>query len=313
MSTFMGRMNFPDSQLTTRLPALNALTFTQFNTYPEEYSQVFNVKNSVRDIEQFSGMSGFGLFRKIGEKEPITFDDVRQTFDKTFIHQDWALGYMVTHQLDRDDKFNIIASFARELGRSAAITIEIENASDFNNGFSGSFLGPDGVALFSTSHPRVKGGGVQANKPSVDVDLDIPNLQQALIDIAGWTDDSGKLWMVQPRKLIIPPALEFVATEILASPMRSDTANNAVSALRNRPGGLNTLSMVPFVWHYLTDPDAWFISAAPSDLKLCVFWRERFHTISDMHFYTRAMLTGGWMAFSHGWYDWVGVWGTSGG
>lgn len=309
--SWMGRPNYPDSQLATMLPFLRAVTFTRFKKYPPQYTRIFNVQDSTRAIEQYSGMSGFGLFRQIPEFGAITFDDAKQTFDKTFTHQDWAMGYMVTHQLVRDDKFGLAANFAKELGRSASITIEIEHASDFNNGFDGNFAGPDGVALFSTSHPRVKGGGNQANKPSTDVDFDIPNLQAALTSWADWTDDAGKLWMVEPKLLVVPSELEFTAAEVLKSTMRSDTANNATNALTKRDG-FGPFSDY-FVWRYLTDPDAWFIVADSSDLALMSFWRERFHVISDMDFYTRAALTGGWMAFSHGWYDWVGMYGTSGG
>lgn len=308
----MIRSEFSDSQLATQLPALNKITFTQFNKYPDQYSRVFNVKNSTRAIEQFSGMSGFGLFAQINaEGGQITFDSAKQTYDKTFTHGTFARGYSVSHELSADDKFGLIGNFAKELGRSARLTIEYDAVSDFNNAFDTNYLGPDGVTLCSTAHPRVKAGGTQRNRPTADVDFDIPNLQAALVDFADWTDDAGKLWMVEPVQVVCPSELEFTVAEVLASAMRSDTAENTTNAFRHRDG------LSPFrdyfVWRYLTDPDAWFVTAEPSDLSLCFFWREKFNTTSEMDFYTRSMLTGGWMRYSHGWFDWPGIWGTQGG
>jgi phage major head subunit gpT-like protein len=304
------RTQFPDSQLETQLPALRAVTFTRFNKYPDQFSKVFNVQDSDRAIEQFSGISGFGLFGQVTEGGRITYDTEAQGFDKTFKHTDWALGYRVSHQLQRDDKFRLVANMAKELGRSARITVEVDAASDFNNGFSGSYNGPDGVPLFSASHPRVKAGSTQSNLASPAVDLDVSTLEAALTAFRGFTDDAGKLVMVEPTRLIVPPALEFVAAEILSGKMRSDTANNTINAFTYRDGISNFTKF--FTWNYLTDPDAWFVAADPDDLALMFFHREKFDTYNDYDFDTRALKTAGWMAFSHGWYDWMGLYGSAG-
>ena len=310
MSNPMIRTQFPDSQLETALPGLKEITFTQYDKYATQYSRVFNVQNSTKGIEQFSGVSGFGLFDKNStEGQQVTFDDVKQMFDKTYKHDTWQKGYAVSREFFDDDQFNIITNLASELGRSAALTVEYDAVTDFTNGFTTN--GYDGVPLFSVSHPRVKAGGVPRNKPSVDVDFDIPNLQSALIDFAGWTDDAGKLWMVEPTRVIVPSALEFTVSEVLNSTMRSDTAENTINAFRHRDK-LSPLTNF-MCWRYLTDADAWFVAADPSDLKLRFLWREKFNTISDRDFYTRSLLTGGWMRFSHGWDSWAGLWGTSGG
>jgi phage major head subunit gpT-like protein len=305
----MLRTQFSDSFLSTMLPALDAVTMNRYNKYPDQYSKVFNTKNSSRSIEQFSSVTGFGLFNPVAEGASAGFDQAYQGFDKTFTHTDWALVYQVSHQMVRDDKYRIVERFAAELGRSAKITVEIEAASDLNNGFSGAFTGPDGKALFATDHPNV-GGGVQANKPATDVDLDIDAIEAALIAFRGFTDDRGKLIMLEPKNLIVGPALEFTAGEILSAKMRSDTANNAPNALRERDGLNNFTSYM--VYNYLTDPDAWFISSDTADHSLMFFWREKFDILHDMHFLSRAALSLGWMAFSHGWYDWRGWYGSQG-
>ena len=80
-------------------------------------------------------------------------------------------------------------------------------------------------------------------------------MEAAVIQIAGWTDERGLLIAAKPRKLVIPPALQFVATRLLDTEGRVGTADNDINALRNNgsiPEGYT-------VNHYLTDTNAWFL------------------------------------------------------
>jgi len=69
---------------------------------------------------------------------------------------------------------------------------------------------------------------------------------------------------VQGRKLVVPPALQFVADRLMASTLRPGTADNDINAMRN-------MGMLPdgyTVNHYLTDTDAFFIKTdAPNGFK----------------------------------------------
>ena len=65
-------------------------------------------------------------------------------------------------------------------------------------------------------------------------------------------------------KLIIPPALQFVAERLMASTLRVGTADNDVNAIRSK----GMLSDGYVVNHFLTDTDAFFIKTdAPNGLK----------------------------------------------
>jgi hypothetical protein len=105
------------------LPALRAITMGRYKKYPEQYSQVFNVQDSSRSIEQDTGVTGFGLMPLVPESEPLTYDQALQGFDKTYRHIDYALGYRVSHQMVRDDKFGLIRKMALELGKSGSVTV----------------------------------------------------------------------------------------------------------------------------------------------------------------------------------------------
>ncbi len=131
------------------------------------------------------------------------------------------------------------------------------------NGFSAGVTYGDGQPLFSTVHPLVS-GGVNANRPSTGVDLNETALENAVISIAAWTDERGLLIAAKPKKLVVPPALMFVATRLLETQLRVGTADNDINALRSNgsiPGGYT-------VNHFLTDTNAWFLlTDVPNGLK----------------------------------------------
>lgn len=292
------------------LPALDELIFNRFNRIPPQYTRVFRVMDSNRSIEQTSEIAGLGLFSEIPENSPMRYDQPVPGFSKTFTHLQYGLGFRISRIMVDDDRFALIDKMSSELGRSAKETIEIAAASTLNNGFSSSYNGPDGVPLFSASHPIVKTGAVQANLLSPALDLDQAALETMLTLFRTMKDPSGKRARVKPGQLIVPPQLEFTAAEILESSMRSDTPNNAVNALRHRDG-YSPFSKW-FVYDYLTDADAWFVTAAKEDTELRWYWRERPNTVHAIDFDTRAIKTAMWYRHSFGWSSYYGVAGSEG-
>lgn len=308
MAGIMTRTQFTDLFGTTMLPAIDAVIFGKFNKRPDEYVKYFNVKETDRSIEQTTQVSGLGVFVNVGEGQNTRYDSPIQGFDKTYTPTDWTLGFKTTHRAMADDKFGIVQKLASELGRSARETIEIEAANVYNRAFNSSYTGPDGKVLCATDHPLL-GGGTQRNRPSVQVDLDIPSLEAGLTDFRNQVDSRNKKVRLSPTRLVVPSALEFAATEILYSQLRSDNANNAINAFKNRDG---EPTLTRSVYDYLTDTDAWFILADSSDLEVRFYWREKFDTMHDTDFDSRSLKTAGWMTFDVGFSQYDGVWGSAG-
>lgn len=305
------RSQFQDLVLEDALPALNAVTMDEFSRYPPQYPQIFKVESSERAIEQFTQVTGFGTMTEIAEGEPITFDEPLQGYDKTYRHRKFGKGYKASQEMMDDDKYRVVKRLAMNLGKSANETREIEAALIFNRGFNSSYLGPDGKVLFATDHPRV-GGGTQSNRPTVAVDLDIPSLEAGLTTFGGWTDDRGKLILMRPATLVVHRSNAFNASEILGSALRSDTANNANNAFKDKRTGMGLSDY--FVWQYLTDEDAWFLITDPSDpnYEIRFFDRKKFalDTFPDPE--TDSHKTMGRYRMSVGWNDWRGVYGSPG-
>jgi phage major head subunit gpT-like protein len=308
------RLAFPDLYLTTWLPGLRAVTMNRFGRKPEQYSKVFRVLNTTRSLEQTSEVTGLSTFIQVGEGENTRYDAPLPAYNKNYIPTDWTLGYKITHRAQADDQYGVVAGMARMLGDSANETVEVQAAIVYNYGFvttgpdGGSTAGPDGVALFATNHPLI-GGGVQANRPSPDADLDIPSLEAGLTAVRNFVNHRGLKVRAIPRRLVVPPALRFAAAEILLSEKRSDVANNAINAFKNIP---DEPTLTPFTYDYLTDDDAWFVLPDTEDLELRFYWRERFDQMQDVDFDSRSIKVAGWMTFDRGFSDYLPTYGTTG-
>lgn len=309
MAMVSNRLQFTDYYLSTMLPALETVIADEQASRPDQYPMFFNVEDTTGSIVQKGEIATLGLFNQTGEGENVRYDAPIQAFNKTYTPRDWSLGVRITHRMVADDKYGLIKAVTASLPQSARETQEVEAANIYNRAFNASFTGPDGVVLCSTAHPMV-GGGTQRNRPSVDVDLDIPALEAACTDFRKFVNHRGIKKRLLPRNLVVPSDLAFAAVEILKSQMRSDTANNTANAFT--AGGLEQGMLQPKVYEYLTDTDAWFLSEEPSQLRLRFIWRERFATMHDIDFDSRSIKTAGWMTFIVSWDGWEGIWGTQG-
>ena len=305
------RAQFPDIHLATMLPALDALIFKKYRQYPTQFNRYFRVMSSTRDIEQTTQLSGLGLPVSIAEGGAMIYDNPVQGFDKTYTHTQAGLGFRISKMMAMNNKHGIISKMAGELGRSVKEYIDITVANHFNNGFSGSYLGPDGVSLFSASHPLVKQGGVQSNTLATPADVGHASVQLVLTAFRKQLDAAGKKIRIEPKKLVVAPEGEFAAAEALGmSRFKPGTANNDVNAL-NKRSGFSAFDSFE-VWDYLTDADNWFVVADPGDTELRYYWREKPSTVHEIDFDTRTIKTAIWFQNSHGWSDYLGVFGVQG-
>ena len=235
-------------------PGVNAWHGKAYSEHPVEYTKLFETYKSSKAFEEDVGISSFGLAVQKPEGSPVTFDTERQGFITRYNHTVFALGFVITREIYEDDQYDVVGQRkAQGLAFSMRQTKEIVGANVYNRAFNTSYTGGDGKAMIVTDHPNFA-GGTWSNRPTTDADLSEASLEQACIDIAGFTNDRGLLIKVLPKKLIIPRQLAFEAQRILKTEGRVGTDNNDLNALK-------AMSMIPevVVNHYLTDQDAWFI------------------------------------------------------
>lgn len=236
------------------LPGLNGLFGLEYAKYENEHSEIYETETSERSFEEEVKLSGFGAAPVKSEGASISYDNAQEAFTTRYVHETVAMGFSITEEAVEDNLYDSLsARYTRALARAMAYTKQVKAAALLNNGFTTYSTG-DAVTWFNASHPTVE-GATNRNRPSVDADLNETSLEQAVIDIAAFVDERGLLIAAQPRKLIVPPALMFVATRLLQTEMRVGTADNDLNALKTNgsiPEGYR-------VNHYLTDNEAWFL------------------------------------------------------
>ena len=291
------------------LPGLNALFGMEYSTYGEEHKEIYESETSERSFEEETKLSGFSAAPVKNEGSAIAYDNAQEAWTTRYNHETIALGFSITEEAIEDNLYDSLsARYTKALARAMAYTKQVKAAAVLNNGFTNSsaYYGGDGVPLFSTDHPLVS-GGVNSNVPSVMTDLNETALENAVIQIAAWTDERGLLIAAKPRKLIIPPALQFVATRLLETSLRVGTNDNDINALKNNgsiPEG-HTIN------HFLTDSSAWFLTTdVPNGMKH--FVRTPLATSMDGDFDTGNVRYKARERYSFGWSDPLGMFGSSG-
>jgi hypothetical protein len=237
------------------LPGLNALFGLEYDKYENEHEAIFDKESSERSFEEEVKLSGFGAAPVKPEGGAISYDSAQEHFTTRYTHETIAMGFALTEEAMEDNLYDSLSKrYTKSLARACAYTKQVKAAAILNNGFDSNYPTGDGVELFSDAHPLVT-GGTNRNEPSTASDLNETSLEQAVIDIAAFTDERGLLIAAKPRRLIIPSALQFTATRILESEYRVASADNDINALRNN----GSIPEGYFINHYLTDTNAWFI------------------------------------------------------
>ena len=289
------------------LPGLNALFGLEYAKYGEEHKEIFETETSDRSFEEETKLSGFGSAPTKSEGSAIEYDNAQEAWTARYTHETVAMGFSITEEAIEDNLYDSLSSrYTKALARAMAYTKQVKAASILNNAFNNNFTFGDGVELCSTAHPLVN-GATNSNEPTTAADLNETSLEAAIIQIGGWTDERGLLIASQPRKLIIPANLQFVATRLLETEGRVGTADNDVNALRNN----GSIPEGYAINHYLTDTDAWFLMTdVPNGLKH--FTRSPMSTSMDADFDTGNSRYKARERYSFGVSDPLGIYGSPG-
>ncbi len=289
------------------LPGLNALFGLEYARYGEEHKEIYETETSERSFEEETKLSGFSAAPVKNEGSAMAYDNAQEAWTARYVHETIALGFSLTEEAIEDNLYDSLANrYTKALARAMAYTKQTKSAAVLNNGFSATYTGGDGVALFSTAHPLVS-GGTNSNTPAVAADLSETSLEAAVIQIAAWTDERGLLIAAKPKKLVIPSALQFVATRILETELRVDTADNTINALKNN----GSIPEGYAINHFLTDTDAWFLTTdVPNGMKH--FVRAPLTQGMDGDFDTGNVRYKSRERYSFGWSDPLGMFGSPG-
>ena len=289
------------------LPGLNALFGLEYKKYGEEHKEIFESESSERSFEEETKLSGFSAAPVKNEGSALAYDNAQEAWTARYVHETIAMGFSLTEEAIEDNLYDSLSSrYTKALARAMAYTKQVKAANILNQGFSGGPTYGDGKTLFATDHPLVS-GGTNSNTQSTAADLNETSLEAAVIQIAGWTDERSLLIAAKPRKLIVPPSLQFVAERLLKTELRVSTADNDINALKS----MGSIPEGYAVNHYLTDTNAWFlITDVPNGLKH--FVRTPMQTGMDADFDTGNSRYKARERYSFGVSDPLGAYGSPG-
>jgi hypothetical protein len=284
-------------------PGYRKVVFETYKERPIEGTRLVNMQTANRAYLEDFNMAGFGTLQPKVEGGPITYQDIKQGTPKRYTWTTYALGFRITQEMMDDDLYGIMGNkLAKALGRSARNNAEIVMASVFNNAFDTSYNGFVAGESLIGNHTALR-GQVQSNAPATPTDFSLPALQAALEHFHNLKDESGLPAMFTPKTVVHSIGDYWMVNQVLKSQFLPGGNQNDINQVAKE-------GLTPFLSHYLTDPDAWFVVADNTDINY--FDRRPFTFSNTDDFETGDAKFKGTRRNGAGFGDWRGVYGSQG-
>ena len=289
------------------VPGLHAIFGTEYKRYEDEAAVLFENEKSNRAFEEEVLFPGFGEASTKFEGQGVNYAQTGEGWVARYTNETVAMAFSITEEAMEDNLYDKLSTrLTKALARSMAAAKQTKGAAVYNNSFTaGAYAGGDGVALVSNAHP-LQDGSTGSNTPTTQAELSETSLEQALIDVAGYTDDKSIPIAAQARTLHIPRQLVFVAERLMASPYRVGTADNDVNAIVSKgmiAGGYH-------VNHRFTNSKYWWLRTdVPNGMKH--FTRTPIETKMEGDFETGNVRYKSRERYVFGFSDWRGVYGSN--
>lgn len=309
MNTMMTSQQFPDLLRV----GIRKVFLNEYGAYPEFFSKIFSVEDSKKAYEEELLMAGFGLvpeWNSDGQELPT--DRILTGERVLYVHKDYGMMWSVSKRLLREDMYGKVGrELVKEAVRSMKTTIEVVAHGVLNNAFAS-------PRPLCANNQQLIGGGTFSNR--ITAALTSTALQNALTRFRRWVNHRGQPIVLEPKILLVPPELEWMAKTLLQSTTHPNitfasgnsgavdgagvpTSNGVINVLRS---AVDTLIVDP----YLVDNNNWFLMTDKSQHKLRFFWREKPTTeLDERDFRTKGVMHSITCAFSVGFTDWFGVLG----
>jgi hypothetical protein len=315
-------------------PKLRKLFYETYDEVPEAYSKLFHVLNSKKAKETDYGLGAMGAWNEFGsaaysvtvgagggtataetgitgvnQMPTVEYVTIPAGLERTYVHKEFARGFLVERKFADDEMYNVIEKLPKDLARAGRYKVENDAIAIFNGAFSQDFGGAagsgkskiyDGKALCAADHPLLSGGTASNLVTGALADT---TLKQAIILGQSQKDEAGKIIQMNFDTLVVPPALQFLAQELLKSPYKTGSNVNDINTLKDE--------MKIVVNPFLSDTDAWFIMDSKRH-QLNFFWRVKPEFKRDEDFDTLVAKYRGYMRYSFGCSDFRGIIGSAG-
>lgn len=288
-------------------PGLNRIFFETYDEIPEQYSKVYNVKNSNKAIEREWGMGAFGDWtQRTDHFSTVDYQTISPGLERTYTHEAFTQGFMITREMYDDEQYSQMEKFAKAMARSGRAKVEKDAASFLLGGFTTPIY--DGKALFAADHPLVDSADKVSNLMTGP--LNEANLKTALKLMREQKDEAGNLIQMKATKLIIPPALEDTAIRLLGSNLLPGSELNDTNKFLTKQG--IEIVVLDYLGAAAGGSDTvWFLQDG-SRHELTFYWRTKMEFKSADDFDTFVAKYRGYCRYSLGASDFRGMIGSLG-
>lgn len=265
------RSGYADLVGSAMLPMLEETFRSEYNQYAPKREKLGKVVSTDTQIWQYTEMHDMPLFSSVSEGADYGTGRMKQGYDKTLTAVKYGLMANFSEELVEDSKYAHISDTLKKMAKSARESQEVAFMNLLNNGFSGTTVG-DGLDLFHATHTTPTGTYTFRNKLSSNSDLSVSSLKTAVKDFrTQFKGDSGIIYDIKPKYLVVPEDLRLEAIEIVKSTLLAGSADNNINSLAQE--GLEIIASP-----HLTDADAWFLSGSPDDNGLRIVVRKGLET-----------------------------------
>lgn len=288
------------------LPIVRKEWQQQMDAVTSPVAPLFGLETSVSSVEYSQGIGNGGLVPEYnsataeGPGAAIQYDSFNPLYETTFTHKEYAKGLAIARKLWDDNRSGEIRRKASMLGIEWGQTRASHMSSVFGNAFSASFLGADGVALCSDSHPRSPTNSSTTYDNKGTTAFSYAAVKATLQAGRRMLNDRGLPMPVYYDTIVLPIELFETSTEIIEAIGKPGGADNDANALKQ----LKVISDP-----YLSDANNWFmVDSKQSKIHLLWFDRVRpelsLDPASDFNLVAKYRGYGRW---SYGWDDprWV--------
>ena len=280
-------------------PGLRKIFMDEYSLPEGQVDNLFGFEKSNKSVEYDLGVGGMGDLEEFDGNIP--YDDFKQQYRVSYSHREWVKGIKIERKLVDDDLYSIINKRPAQLALVSKRTKEKHGSSVFNNAFNTSvFAGGDGLALCAGAHTRV--GTTVTNSNVGSTALSATAVEATRLLMRGLTDETDNLLISRIDTLLVPPALEEQAWEIVNATGKMDTADNNPN--------FNKGKYKIIVWDYLTDSNNWFAMDSKM-MKMYLKWFNRipveFNKDKDFDTYISKWST--YCRYSYGFSDWTWIYG----
>jgi len=274
-----------------------------FETWKSTIPDLFHVDNTTRRFVTHQGWQGYGLPTPRFPGEVIVEGDVHQSYNKQYSMQSVGMGDSIPLEDIEDDPTGMLtqgsAMIAGGLAESFKDYVELQAATFLINGFTVTAGQPDGVSLFSLTHPRSLNNSTvtDANRPTTGVDMSVSTVEQMITRLRLQRSPNGRPMYNKPRVMWYNPSLDFVAQKIMKQSAEAFTTDRNDSVINRKYGGIKLIEL-PYLQEAGVDSDAWGMIGQMHFLHF--IWRNKFRAHHDFDARTKTHLVMGDIRFDLG-------------